>query len=274
MIQSKIKKVTFGADPEVMLINTDTNELVSSIGLIPGQKEEPFALGEDYYLTVDNVLAEFLVPATDNRDDFISVIRQGKQKIKDYLPKNIDIAIIASALYPESELQTEEAKMFGCSSDFNAWTGTINLKPNAEDSRLRSAGGHLHIGYENPTEETSVELVKYLDLFLTVPFVILDPDTRRRELYGKAGAFRLKDYGLEARALSNYWIKNDQMVGFVYDQAMEAINYFNEGGLIAEEDSLLIQECINTSNKDLAWTLLEKYEIPIEIFTKTNSLTI
>ena len=51
------------------------------------------------------------------------------------------------------------------------------------------------MGYENPDVDTSLALVKYMDVFLGVPSVIKDKDTKRRSLYGKAGCFRLTDYG-------------------------------------------------------------------------------
>ena len=38
-------------------------------------------------------------------------------------------------------------------------------------------------------------MVKLLDIFLGIPSVIIDPDKKRRKLYGKAGAFRLTKYG-------------------------------------------------------------------------------
>lgn len=32
-------------------------------------------------------------------------------------------------------------------------------------------------------------------MYLGIPSVVMDPDTKRRTLYGKAGDFRLKAYG-------------------------------------------------------------------------------
>ena len=34
-----------------------------------------------------------------------------------------------------------------------------------------------------------------MDLFLGVPSILIDPDTERRKMYGKAGDYRLKEYG-------------------------------------------------------------------------------
>ena len=53
----------------------------------------------------------------------------------------------------------------------------------------------IHVGYENPDVDTSLALVKYMDVFLGIPSVVKDKDKKRRSLYGKAGCFRLTDYG-------------------------------------------------------------------------------
>lgn len=34
----KIKNITVGADPELFIFNTKTNQVVSAIGIIPGEK--------------------------------------------------------------------------------------------------------------------------------------------------------------------------------------------------------------------------------------------
>ncbi len=41
-----IKDITIGADPELFIINKKTGKVVSSIGLIPGEKGNPW-VGED-----------------------------------------------------------------------------------------------------------------------------------------------------------------------------------------------------------------------------------
>ena len=40
----------------------------------------------------------------------------------------------------EDQLQSPEAKLFGCSVDYNAYTEEPNPKPNGECTNLRSAG--------------------------------------------------------------------------------------------------------------------------------------
>ena len=81
-----------------------------------------------------------------------------------------------------------------CDPDLSVWTLKIN-NPKQYESNLRACGGHISVGYDNPDEMTSFNLIKAMDLFLAVPSVLLDSDTKRRELYGKAGAMRLKSFG-------------------------------------------------------------------------------
>ena len=84
-----------------------------------------------------------------------------------------------------------------------------------------------------------------MDLFLGVPSVTLDSDTRRRELYGKAGAYRAKDYGVEYRTLSNFWIWKDSLKDWVYDQTQKAVDFVASGQQIAKHHGLIIRKAIN-----------------------------
>src|SRR3546814_15106496 len=52
------------------------------------------------------------------------------------------------------------------------------------------------------------DLVKQLDWYLGLWSLGKDKDKVRRSLYGKAGACRIKPYGVEYHVLSNFWIKN------------------------------------------------------------------
>ena len=52
-----------------------------------------------------------------------------------------------------------------------------------------------------------------MDYTLGLDSLLLDSDTRRRSMYGRAGSFRFKEYGIEYRTLSNFWIKNNKSIG-------------------------------------------------------------
>ena len=38
----QVTNITIGADPELFIINTKTNKIVSAIGIIPGEKGKPY----------------------------------------------------------------------------------------------------------------------------------------------------------------------------------------------------------------------------------------
>lgn len=118
---------------------------------------------------------------------------------------------------------------------------------------------HIHLGYQNPDVETSLLLIKYLDAYLGVPSVLLDGDTNRRSLYGKAGAFRLCDYGLEYRTLSSYFLRTKTTLTFVWDGIQRAINAFEHGHILPPADN--IQDAINNSNINEARKLIEDYNL-------------
>ena len=184
-----------------------------------------------------------------------SYIRNFVQKIN----PNLDILCTASMTVDEDQLQSDEAKLFGCDPDYNAYTEKANPKPKGDVSNLRSAGCHIHIGYPKCNPETSVLLVKYLDAFLGLHSVLLDTDKTRRSLYGKAGSFRLQPWGVEYRVLSSYFISNDELLSWVWDRVMIAVNACHYFLQLPPAD--LVIKAINNSDQALAKELIEKYNL-------------
>ena len=114
-----IDSFTVGSDPELFIINEKTGKVVSSIGLIPGVKREPW-VGSDmpsgFGLETDNILAEFNIPPVTDCDNFVNNIQYMKDYITKYVKaKNPDLGIrcIASQVVDASQLQSEEAQLFG-----------------------------------------------------------------------------------------------------------------------------------------------------------------
>jgi hypothetical protein len=261
----RITNVTIGADPELFLINRKTKDVVSAIGIIPGEKGNAYRsddMPEGYGLEIDNILAEFNIPPVTTESDFISAIVYMKDYIKKFIKnkdKELDILCKASMIVNEDQLQSPEAKLFGCSVDYNAYTEAPNPKPKGEQTNLRSAGFHIHIGYDNCNVDTSLALVKYLDMYLGVPSVLKDPDTERRSLYGKAGCFRLTPYGVEYRVLSSFFLSNKLTLSWVWKGVMRAIMAHNH--MYNRADELLVQKAINESDVELAKQLITKYKL-------------
>ncbi len=244
-------KFNIGSDPEFFLLDTETQSIVSSIGIIPGEKGnayKPKDLPKGYGLEIDNILGEFNIPPCDTKEDFIEAMRTMKDWTTKFMKEqnpNLEMLHIASAIINEDQLQSEEAKLFGCSVDYNAYTGNPNPKPCAENQSLRSCGLHIHVGIERPiTEEEALELVRLMDKYLGVPSIFMDGDKRRRELYGKAGAFRFTPYGIEYRTLSGFFLQ-DEYLGWLYDGTAMAVKDFSEGKFLTPKECREITKIIN-----------------------------
>lgn len=263
MKKNKIKFLAIGSDPEGFLYDRE-NKPVSSVGLIGGSKWEPRYFEEEgFAVQEDNVSVEFNIPPCSTREELILVMRKAKELVNTVLPKGLELRFIASELFTDKQLDNEQAQLFGCEPDYCCWTAEVNPKPNNK-TNLRSCGGHLHVSYEEENMDTSLGLVKFMDLYLGVPSIVLDPDTRRKTLYGKAGAFRFKVYGIEYRSLSNFWVANDELIGWVFDQTQKAIDAFNKYGVrFLEKEDLYLQivECIDNNNVSLAKELVKKYDL-------------
>lgn len=261
-MKHSISNITIGADPEIFLVDKQ-GKFKSAIGLIGGTKESPRPISNlGHAVQEDNVLGEFNIPPSKTAQEFSDNIQFCLNWFKDNI-QPLDIKISASGIFEDSELDNPIAREAGCNPDYNAWTELQNVAPDLSKFNLRSAGGHIAIGYDNPNVITSVEVIKVMDLFLGVPAIILDHDTKRRELYGKAGCYRIKSFGLEYRSLSNFWIATDELRQWAFDNTIKALTYLNKGKVIQEKDYEIIQTAINTNNKKYAVSLLKKYNIPL-----------
>jgi len=248
-----------GCDPEIFLVNAITEKFISSVGLIGGTKDFPFPIGAGCAVQEDNVSVEFNTPACATAKEYIDAIAYNLDYIKERADSlGLALKITPSAVFDDDQLQTEAAQTFGCEPDYNAWNkGSINPKPRANNANLRSAGGHIHI--ELPEGTDILEVVKAMDLFVGCQMLAFDTDKGRRELYGKAGAFRKKSYGVEYRTASNAWIQSPERIQWVWDQTDKAVAFALSGITFTEEQGNKIQQCINTSDTTLLADLNEEF---------------
>lgn len=250
--------MTLGCDPEIFLFNSTTGEFISSVEKIGGSKDNPMPIdGQGNAVQEDNVTVEFNTPPCQTAADFIKHININKEWIKTRAAElGLEMKIIPSAVFSDIELDTKEAQTFGCEPDFNAWRdGAVNPRPHADNPNLRSCGGHIHIALED--SDNPLEVIKAMDLFVGCMMLEFDVDSDRRKLYGKAGAFRKKSYGVEYRTASNAWIETDERIQWAWDQTEKALAYARSGQGFTEEQGKLIRQCIN--NSDLA--LLEEIKL-------------
>lgn len=248
-----IKIIALGSDPEFFLIDKETGLPVSSEGLIGGSKDEPLSLSDKgHYAQEDNVMVEINIPPCRDENRFVNEINECINLVKQKINNNLDIFINPSLEFDEKQLSTIQACTVGCDPDYNVYKRMENTAI-LLNSNMRYAGGHIHVSYENPTIENTERIVKMMDLFLGVPSVIMDKDDIRKSIYGTAGRFRIKKYGLEYRTLSNYWIKNETLIKWVFNQTLLAVSNADEENFKKYEKlSEEVVNIINNNDKKLA----------------------
>jgi hypothetical protein len=252
-------KVTIGCDPELFV--TKDGKFRSAYGLVPGTKENPHKV-EYGAVQVDGMALEFNIDPVDNVDDFVKYNKAVMTQLKDMVP-GYEFAIVPSCRFNGNHFraQPDEAKELGCTPDYNAWTMRENPKPNNKTT-MRTASGHIHIGFCEDADPQDADhmlrcaiLVKQLDCFLGLPSVLFDKDSARRSMYGAAGAFRPKPYGVEYRVLSNAWLLSEERMRFVYNQTVSAVDYLVRGvrpfDNIGEATIRNIINCSNTLRAEL-----------------------
>lgn len=218
-------KILVGADPELFMRNPNTGSFVSAHDRVPGTKYEPFKVPYGA-IQVDGTALEFNIDPAHSVEEFVANIKSVKQTLESYVP-GFNVVAEPVALYEENYWAFEvpaEAQTLGCDPDYNAWTTDQNPPPNSGNKPFRTASGHIHIGW---TQDEDVynkdhywlccQMAKQMDYYLGIYSLLWDKDPTRRSLYGKAGAFRPKPYGVEYRVLSNRWLESDKLMAWVYN---------------------------------------------------------
>lgn len=224
--------ILIGADPELFL--KKDGEIVSAYGVIPGTKKQPYRVDEGA-VQVDGMALEFNIDPCSTADEFVRRIAKVKSILGEMAGGEMLAIPVAEFDEEYIKAQPEEAKELGCDPDYNAYTGVQNTIPDATFN-FRTGSGHVHIGWtegEDPMHPDHFEacqmLTKQLDCCLGIASLLWDKDKRRRNLYGKAGAFRPKPYGVEYRVLSNAWLNDDKLAHWIFNTANKAFNDLVEG---------------------------------------------
>lgn len=216
-----------GADPEFFVERK--GKPVSAHGLVPGDKKNPLPVKKGA-VQVDGMALEFNISPAATFEEFDNnldtVLDALLEMVPGYKMYNKPVAHFGKEYI---DAQPECAKILGCEPDFNAYTKQANPTPDV-DTPFRTASGHVHIGWTKDVDphdpghfEACCTLTKMLDLHLGVPSLIWDQDTERRKLYGKAGCFRPKSYGMEYRVLSNAWLNHKHVRKLVFNGVMSSV---------------------------------------------------
>jgi len=215
--------ITIGHDAEVFLKTRSKGVFKSGEGIVGGTKENPHKINYGA-LQEDNVMAELNIdPATD-RDMFSNNTKMVMDQLRAIIkPHNLVIHKGSDAEFLPEDLQSDQAKMFGCLPDYDAWDICENPIVDLSGGNTRFAGGHIHIGvdyYDDPM--ALCRLVRRLDCTLGVGMVAMFGKSPRHETYGKWGAHRPTAYGVEYRVPDNSWLFKPAHRRWVFD-VVEAV---------------------------------------------------
>jgi hypothetical protein len=232
-------------------------------GLVPGTKDKPFPVDRGA-VQVDGVALEFNTDPAASEDEWFFNIRRVMTQLEEMVP-GFSLATVPTARFgPKAFAElSEKAKELGCEPDFNAYNdGRENPKPN-NLLPMRTAGGHIHLGWTSDEDvrdplhiQRCITLIKHMDVYLGLTSLLWDNDAKRRSMYGKAGAFRPKPYGVEYRSLSNAWLKSDDMIRYIYRQSIACLNALMNGERFDEGDYHMAERYINESRTEYAKALL------------------
>lgn len=260
--------ITVGADPELFLANS-SGEIVSAHNILPGTKEKPYPvpLGA---IQVDGVAAEFNINPCKDAMTFYRTVEGVLDQLRFHHPKFTQ-KIQPVCVFPKEywDKIPSDVKQLGCDPDFNAWTGQVNPPPN-DPGRMRTAAGHIHVGWTNignPMESSHFDdcclVAKQMDYYMGVFTLLWDNDSRRRNVYGKAGAFRPKPYGIEYRTPSNMWLRHPKLYTWMWNSAYNAVQGLisGESPVMSEKFGNLAEKVINESQYDFVKSERFKNEI-------------
>lgn len=261
-----MSNILIGCDPEVFVKRGGIFQ--SAFGLIRGTKEAPFKVPNGA-VQVDGMALEFNINPASTEEEFLFNVQDVLNTMTLMVP---DYEVLATPVADFSidylKAQPAAALELGCDPDYNAWYGNANEKPDGERP-MRTASGHIHIGW---TDNQDVQdyghvlqcesIARQMDFFLGLPSLMYDKETRRREMYGKAGAYRPKPYGVEYRTLSNMWLNSPELIKWAYRAAKKGVEEALNGNLLVDRYGD-IQAIINNSNLKEAKKIIKKENLEV-----------
>lgn len=249
-----------GADPELFLVGPDGN-ICNAHNIIPGTKMNP-SLVPCGAIQVDGMALELNINPCRYKSTWTDRIYSVRRSLEKRLPAGYSTSTKSFHYFPFDYMHKQPKKSLelGCDPDFNAYTGLPNPQPIA--TNLRTAAGHVHLGWTDKEVvddwffQLCCNFTKVLDLTVGLYCFFLDNDVERKKLYGKAGSFRPKPYGLEYRTPSNAWLRSKKSIQNVYVLSSLAYFWYKNQGVIdyferkVDASSERVRNIINNKNTD------------------------
>ena len=285
--RNTIPAISVGSDPEFMLLEKATGEIVSAIPVVGRDKYKPIVVGEGIGYYFDNVMLESTMKPAKTRDEFVQNIGDMFRAVSKNLGSEYEIVAKASHEFDIKHLQTSESQAVGCSPEFNADKIEMIMPPDFSGN-LRSCGGHVSVGrvdFETADEndtlmsfQSKIDLIKTMDYFLGVTFTLLDADktsTRRRAIYGTPSSHRPTPFGAEYRVLGNFWTRSPKTVALIFDLVEHSVNTLVSGeykSIFEKIDKQMVNSCITENNRELASEIVELMNLPEHITSQIKEI--
>lgn len=261
---------SFGLDPEMMIRDRVSNQIVSAIPILKCNKERKIDLGDGFFTYADNVLIECNVPPSYSKEELLSNVDIMFSKLNNLLGNRYSAECVSYHHFSLKECSHNYAKQSGCLPTFDAFSLEMCESPELHETG-RAAGGHCHWGRHDFKEckegdflidpMSKCRAVKWGAYYLGLPSIILDDSEtsrQRKRTYGYAFEHRPSDFGVEYRCLSNFWINRKELVEFIYDMsilALEAARNDEEIPVPCER----IGEIVRYGNTNDAKNLIKEY---------------
>ena len=267
-------KFRCGHDGEFFVRDISTQRIVASQGIVPGTKDKPEQL-LSCVVHRDNLSGEFGTPPAESEQHSVDLIRTALEEISKALAgMGYEISWESEYEFTPEEVYSQEGLYIGCLPDYNAWEGTQNPQIYAPSLGLwRFNGGHVHLGWDYKSAIERWLVVRAMELCAGTLNIIHRPNaTRRREFYGKSGAARLPKHGVEVRSLDNFWYQSDDLIKEIFRCGKAAVTHAQDlADEMTEDDELLLQQCINQGDSELAHYLRDKYSVEERIADANRS---
>ena len=252
--------VTLGCDPEFFFSGsrgqtTGAEKVLPEAGLVyppgtTGKRDGDYTSCGGVAaskIVIDGVQAELNPRPNTCRANLGNEISACFRQLHTELEKNgkkigVSFKPLVNITQKELDSLSEKSKTFGCAPSTNLYQhaeSKITVDP--KKYKKRSAGGHIHLGavggYGDSVKNALAnvdEMVYMLDIIVGNTSVLLDRDpnnVERRKVYGRAGEYRAKSYGIEYRTLSNYWLQSYQLMSFVTGLARMAVHIVAQSSL-------------------------------------------
>ena len=236
--------LNIGSDPEFFFAKAKTVKGKQKLVVIGAEKILPeegitkksYWQGRNSKITIDGVQAE-INPAYDtcrarHTNEMKSIFQRIQKELKKHKDITIDWSPTVRVTRAEMNSLKDSNKEFGCDPSYSAYGEQMQF-PDPYKHLYRWAGGHIHLGSTYPGNAIDKllrqpeKVIPIMDILVGNTCVLIDRDPgnkNRRKTYGRAGEYRTPPHGLEYRTLSNFWLRSNQLMSFVYGMSRLAVS--------------------------------------------------